>query len=82
VISYIELDGDMPTPSGGRGASRNELAAAGHKREGTCVCGEDKPGSLGGAAAGVARASLASLAAAALPAGVRAGSGPGEAIAL
>jgi hypothetical protein len=79
---YIELDGDSPTPSGGRGAFRNELAAAGHKREGTCVCVEDKPDSLGAAAAGVARPSFASLATAALPAGARAGSCPGEAVAL
>ena len=86
--AYIELETDGPTASGGRGASRKELAASENNRDGTCVgvtcVGVTCVGAAGSAlspgateAVAVVRASLLSVAAAA---GKRANSGRAGAI--
>ena len=59
---YIELDTNSPTAAGGRGASRSDVDAPDHRREGTCVCVDGH--SFGPAATLVGRSSLASFAAA------------------
>jgi len=59
---YIELDTNWPTATGGRGASRSDVDAPDHRREGTCVCVDGH--SLGPAATLVGRSSRASFAAA------------------
>src|ERR1700730_924588 len=64
---YIELDTNWPTATGGRGASRSDVDAPDHRREGTCVCVDGH--SLGPAATLVGRSSRASFAAALPPRG-------------